>query len=1255
MELEEVNNMTDLIIQQKDLEGEKLRLQIAIRDQMIAEQSEMVKWKASSEERGAANENSGGGGSRSSSLVVSSSLQVDEGGLIGSTTGAEALTADPSDPIADHDTGPRHQSPHTKGGEASATGGATGELQGNADQSGVLVTSANRWQSPGRQGLHLQAEILQPDAVEKGKAISNGGIAGQGKRRPSFSSEQAGGSSSSGAVAWKELAEMRKPEGWQELPHPVLSRGGIFAASRGVAAPAAEGLAAGAEQGPLLLGGSSSTTTTTAACTQSQLTDNLRRNITKHMVGDTEDASRQMVTMLASRIKQIGCQILTAFPPDMREMKVRDVWRTLSVVDKKGLVNGSSCRGAGASSGVGHTGVGDGRGAGAGPAPDSQMQKGTTTTGSLVSAALGSGGGAATKTDHAHAPPTKPGDQTLTPALDEVKFMSAIGIASILIRAQQGKMSILSGSDLRGMVFEFVCKSADIIHCARVPARSDGRKGKKNTSFQFTTFEESSCRNLLASKAGDFFGGGGGSSSLSTSMSSSNNAEMKKTNLSQQVLVFDVFEAESGAVRRTSSTLSKMSQQELAASQQSVQVNKQSRSRVQSTDSLVELEGSGPSPDDCETVRTETADQESPGSPPPGLLLGQVGKSGSGGSSSSTAPGAGGASTSSTWHTGGSWKTSPRQMARERGGPGGNKRRLTASWDDAEDVSMCDPSNLDVSTLSSASRAPVTGVPASDRGDWGTSPELVLPIGSGGGGDPMGSTLTLRRLDERVFRKLATACRSLFVLTRILPSFHMFRRKIPLYMHCYFADPNVVMCPVPEELLTVPSSVGTLTLSLARGRQPRTQPPVVAAGRNLRGSHLMGTGSSSLGEGLVGGCRASDGIIVEEGYMLDGVSRIGRSAGEPGTQLFQNLSASWRSDQFEPVSGAGGGSCRALGPNASSFSGSSSGSTSIRKEDGRSSYDSVAGPRDKSSNAQIILPLVPDARSSPTAGYGSTVEMEMHILESDEEDMVPGPTARRITPPEPVGRMQVAKLQQVPRGGEKVDPKDLMIPATSSSSEQVGHPGDRRLLPTSTNAAVVSQTVVAGPSLTVVPEDSEEAASSSKRSSAWHTPVQSKDPCRGDESRCGGGLGAHQSGEDEVLVVAHHEEDRDPIMRPGTSTTTTDQHVAAGSPTSASRDDDPRFDLSPLLRELNPFLGDRKKEEIERTEEEDSCKKYRSVVQEFLAAAKALPLDEIFSRSGGAAESGALTGEEMEKRLKYYRGGLGGPRLYAVNGGRLSG
>lgn len=106
------------------------------------------------------------------------------------------------------------------------------------------------------------------------------------------------------------------------------------------------------------------------------------------MVGDTEDASRQMVTMLASRIKQIGCQILTAFPPDMREMKVRDVWRTLSV-EKKGLVNGSSCR-AGASSGVGHTGhrggvdFGDGRGAGAGPAPDSQMQKGFIPIGGLL-------------------------------------------------------------------------------------------------------------------------------------------------------------------------------------------------------------------------------------------------------------------------------------------------------------------------------------------------------------------------------------------------------------------------------------------------------------------------------------------------------------------------------------------------------------------------------------------------------------------------------------------------------------------------------------------------------------------------------------------------------------------------------------------------------------------------------------------------------------------------------------------------------
>ncbi|CAD7937392.1 unnamed protein product [Amoebophrya sp. A25] len=59
------------------------------------------------------------------------------------------------------------------------------------------------------------------------------------------------------------------------------------------------------------------------------LTDNLRRKITEHMVEDTEETSKHMVTMLASRINQVGCQILSAFPPHMREMPVKKVWCTL--------------------------------------------------------------------------------------------------------------------------------------------------------------------------------------------------------------------------------------------------------------------------------------------------------------------------------------------------------------------------------------------------------------------------------------------------------------------------------------------------------------------------------------------------------------------------------------------------------------------------------------------------------------------------------------------------------------------------------------------------------------------------------------------------------------------------------------------------------------------------------------------------------------------------------------------------------------
>ena len=42
LELEEMNRLTDVVTQQKDLESEKLRLQIRLRDQMISEQQQLL-------------------------------------------------------------------------------------------------------------------------------------------------------------------------------------------------------------------------------------------------------------------------------------------------------------------------------------------------------------------------------------------------------------------------------------------------------------------------------------------------------------------------------------------------------------------------------------------------------------------------------------------------------------------------------------------------------------------------------------------------------------------------------------------------------------------------------------------------------------------------------------------------------------------------------------------------------------------------------------------------------------------------------------------------------------------------------------------------------------------------------------------------------------------------------------------------------------------------------------------------------------
>ena len=72
MELEEVNQMADLMISQKDLEMEKLRLQIALRDRIIAENADLLAWKFSG---------SSGGASASSPPMVGSPV-VGPAGLV---------------------------------------------------------------------------------------------------------------------------------------------------------------------------------------------------------------------------------------------------------------------------------------------------------------------------------------------------------------------------------------------------------------------------------------------------------------------------------------------------------------------------------------------------------------------------------------------------------------------------------------------------------------------------------------------------------------------------------------------------------------------------------------------------------------------------------------------------------------------------------------------------------------------------------------------------------------------------------------------------------------------------------------------------------------------------------------------------------------------------------------------------------------------------------------------------------------------
>ncbi|CAD7937390.1 unnamed protein product [Amoebophrya sp. A25] len=141
------------------------------------------------------------------------------------------------------------------------------------------------------------------------------------------------------------------------------------------------------------------------------------------------------------------------------------------------------------------------------------------------------------------------------------------------------------------------------------------------------------------------------------------------------------------------------------------------------------------------------------------------------------------------------------------------------------------------------------------------------------------SSISSRRLDERVMRKLATACRSLLVLTRTLPGFDLFRKKVPLFLHVHFQDAQVALSsPVPEEILAIPCSIGTLTLSLGRGRAPAPG-SILNPTRSLGGSHSMG--ASAVNAGI----------------------RASSSSRAPGSSLYQGTTLVGENDHAEAASG----------------------------------------------------------------------------------------------------------------------------------------------------------------------------------------------------------------------------------------------------------------------------------------------------------------------------------------------------------------
>lgn len=52
----------------------------------------------------------------------------------------------------------------------------------------------------------------------------------------------------------------------------------------------------------------------------------LARSLRKHVVEETQDASRRQVTEVASKLQQLGLQLLKAFPVGYRNMQVKELW-----------------------------------------------------------------------------------------------------------------------------------------------------------------------------------------------------------------------------------------------------------------------------------------------------------------------------------------------------------------------------------------------------------------------------------------------------------------------------------------------------------------------------------------------------------------------------------------------------------------------------------------------------------------------------------------------------------------------------------------------------------------------------------------------------------------------------------------------------------------------------------------------------------------------------------------------------------------